>query len=205
MTIMVPEQPADLRSVLERAQEIESETGLLLRQNPEWSDMIQAAQEAGVPREAILEALRERIGVAAAPDFAKEELVFATTGGGWFNPARIESVKGGQVRVRFLGGGDAEVDIRDVKRFSLVPGDVVHISYWGSWTKVEVLSFNRDSLSVTINIWGTNETRSVEGLRLKDPRTQKPLKDQVMMWAYAGVSFLAGAGVCAVLMRILSR
>lgn len=201
---MHSENSVELREVLERAQEIDSETGVLLRQNPEWADMIEAAEEAGVPREAILEALRERVG-AVATDFGAGELVFATSGNGWFNPAKIETVRNGRARVRFLGGGEAEVDLRDVKSFGLAPGDSIYINYYGTWTKVEVGSFNRDSLSVTTNYYGMHETRSLEGVRLKDPRFAKPLKDQAKLWTYMVASFVSGGMVAGLIALIANR
>lgn len=205
MQLMTPSLPDQtLRDVLQRAQEISSETGLMLKQNPEWSDLLQAAEEAGIPREAILEALRERI----APDtqeYEVNELVLATDGNGWYHTARIDSVRSATARVRFLGGGDADLPLQDIRRFTLVPGAKVNIFYGGVWTTANVVSYNRDAMSVTMNIWGGQHTATLDVIRIRDERKVMPLADRIKIWLYCGAGVLAGGSLGALITAMLMR
>ncbi len=206
MEVMTPPMPdQSLRSVLERAQEISSETGLLLKQNPEWADLIQAAEEAGIPRDAIMEALRERIADSDLPAFEPNELVLATDGNGWYHTARIDTVRSGSVRVRFLGGGDADLAPSDIRRFTLVPGAKVNLFYGGVWATAPVVAFNRDAMSVTLNIWGGNHTATLDTIRIRDERKVRPVSDRLKFWLYGAAGVLAGGALGTIITALLMR
>ena len=54
-------RPDELSGLLQRASEISTETEDILASDPELALIAHAAEEAGLPREAILAALRERL------------------------------------------------------------------------------------------------------------------------------------------------
>src|SRR5437016_2718188 len=108
------------RETLRRAQEIadnppaRSETG-------ELESYLRAAEETGIPRDAVLAALRERLLVPA--DSLKEgDLVFAPSADGASYPARIDRFQGDEVVVTFMSGGEHTLALASIRPLGLVPG-----------------------------------------------------------------------------------
>ena len=108
----------ELREVLARAEEIHSrnvETG-------DAESILRAAEEAGLPREAIEKALEERFGASREP--AKPgELVFAESADGKHYVAEALSGDQRETKVRFLKGGEHTVPTANTRPASFLPGE----------------------------------------------------------------------------------
>lgn len=156
--------PNVMSDVLRRAQEIQS-SGSLAHEDIE--EYLVAAEEAGIPREATLQALRERLGYPTHVP-APGEYVFARSVDRHFYMAKLESVHEQSAVVRFTNGATATVSLADLRDVSLSPGQ--RLSYFSPsmnmWVNMPVVRFNRDSLSVSFNYWGTEETVPIDKVRL---------------------------------------
>lgn len=188
-------EPELLSDVLRRAQEIQSAQVL---QQDELEEYIVAAEEAGISREATLQALRERLGFPTHVP-APGEYVFARSADRHFYMAKLENVSGQTAQVKFLNGGTATVSMSDLREVALSPGQ--RLNYMSPsmsmWVSSPVVRFNRDSLSVTFNYWGTEETVSVEKVRLLN-NTPLSVADQAklrigMVWTALGAGVLGFA------------
>lgn len=67
---------ASLGEVVRRAQEIQDQTQLMLEPNPDLEQYVKAAEEAGIHRDATMQALRERLSLPVEM-FKPGEYVFA--------------------------------------------------------------------------------------------------------------------------------
>lgn len=196
-------EPAELQDVLRRATEIASGVGHGL----DVEDYVSAAKEAGIPEEAMRQALQERLAAVEATTALPEhgELVFASNGEGWYCPAKLESTGPSTARVKFLGGGAVELPLSEIQPMNLAPGKKVHVRYWGSWTQMELVSFDMDSRTIVADYSWTKETFPLESVRLKDRRKEMPIPEQLKYWLYGSAIFLSGGIAGAILLRILTR
>lgn len=195
-------QQNEIQEILERAQEISEESQALI--DSDLRAYIDAAEEAGVPRDAALQAFREKLA-GSIEQYQEGKLVFATAGDGWYNIARLVELRGSHAQVHFLSGGEANVAITDLRPFSVAPGHKLHFLYYGMWSEADVVSINRENMTVLMNYWGTKEEVPLGQVRLKDRRNAKPMAEQAKMWLYGAAMFLGGTAVGAVVMKILSR
>ncbi len=156
-----------LSEILRRAHEIESHAPTDATISG-YQDYIDAAEEAGISREATLQALRERLGLPVTTPEAGQ-LVYAKSADGHFYPARIQSAEGQNFRVRFMNGSEATKPMADLRELSFTPGLKVnyHSPSSGGWWTADLVRFNETAQTVTVNAWGTEETVPLDQIRLK--------------------------------------
>lgn len=153
-----------VRDLIRRAQEIESQ-GLRLREHTEEAEMfVRAAEEAGVPRSAAEQALRERL--SALESFTPGSKVFARSADGFAYIASVVGSEGGRVRVRFLTGTEARVPLEDIEEINLSPGAKMGYFANSMWWTGKVLRANLEGGSITLEQWGQEETVPLEKVRL---------------------------------------
>ena len=196
----------ELGEVLRRAQEIQDQTQLMLEPRPDLRAYVDAAEEAGIERDATMQALRERLSFPAEM-FKPGEWVFAKSADGFFYVALLMSLEGRKATVQFLTGSDHMCDGNDLRLFSLTPGQ--KIGYFdkgsGMWWEGRLESFNRLSKSVTVTQWGEQSTLPLEKIRLPKVVEDVPLTMRARMWAI-GIACTLGGGVAgAILMKLLMR
>lgn len=157
----------ELSGLLRRATEISTETEHLLVEDPELAQIAHAAEEAGLPREAILQALRERLAEKNNL-FKDNEIVLAESADGIFYPALIKGTEGATVKVRFFQGGEAFVTAHSVQPFSAVPGARFQFfaKELGVWATGALTRFNEDARTATFQCWGSEYTVPLEKVRL---------------------------------------
>lgn len=187
----------DLALVLRRAHEIESsgQGGI--------EDYIAAAEEAGISREATMLALKERLGQPMAPPDSGQ-MVFAKSADGHFYVATVSGTEGALISVRFVNGSDAKVPVADIRDFSVTPGKKLSIHSSGMWFDGEVIRFNPESRSVTMNLWGSEETVNLEKVRLRKPNALE-LDKNLNLWTNRIGWFVMGSGVGALILWLLTR
>lgn len=191
---------AELTEVLRRASEIEaathSGTGGL-------EEYVRAAEEAGISREATLYALRERFGfVTDMP--SQGEMVFARSADGHHYAASVVSVEGNLAKVRFVNGSEAKVSLVDIRDFGLTPGQKLSAQSSGMWFDSEVIRYNVEARSVTVNMWGSEETLPLEKVRMRKP-TMFEQSASAQMWVQRAAIFLAGTGAGMLLLKLITR
>jgi hypothetical protein len=193
----------EMGEVLRRAQEIERQPLLLAGEPSELEQFVQAAEEAGISREATLQALRERLS-PPVDQLAEGMLVFAKTERGHFYVGRVLGAEGLTARLMFLSGGEGTVDVRDIRPFSMTPGRHFEAFVWGWWYRVELVRYNHESKAVTVNCWGSEATVPLEKVRLAAER--KPRRHAWPTWATTFAAGVAtGTGIGAALLYWLTR
>src|SRR5215831_3682594 len=108
------------RETLRRAQEI-AEAPKPVAPADDLQAYLDAAEEAGVPRSAMLAALQERLIVSGQP-FKEGDLVLAPSADGACYPARIELLADSDATVQFISGGEHTVSLGLLRPLGIVPG-----------------------------------------------------------------------------------
>jgi hypothetical protein len=192
-----------LREVLLRAEEIDSGTQSGVKPAANFEEMVAAAEEAGLSRHAISQALRERFGwqgEALMPD----TLVWAKSADGNSYLARVVGTNQESVKVRFLSGSEKTLPYVDIQEFSVIPGATLNYNSptWSTWINGQVVRYNEDTRSVTFNTWGTEETITLDKVRLAKTTSDAALKMHYWMYFFM---FLCGGVVGAIVLRLLTR
>lgn len=197
---------ASLNEIVRRAQEIQDQTHLMLDPNPDLEQYVKAAEEAGIHRDATMQALRERLSFPIEM-FKPGEYVFAKSADGFYYVAVLMEIEGRQAKVEFLSGSEHFCDASDLRLFSLTPGQKV--SYFskgsGMWWEGQLGKFNREKKNVTVTSWGDSETVSLEKVRLPRDVQVLPMSYRAKLWAVGIASALSGGVVGAILLRLLTR
>lgn len=195
----------EIRQVLARAEEIHQRGG----HKPSESDseiVIRAAEEAGLPREAVEQAIRERFDIPAEIP-KKGELVFAKSSDGRYYVAEVlESERG--IRVRFSKGGEVSLTLEDLRPCTFLPGARIVCPWpdWGWWT-CTVISYDAEKRKVKVTDgWGGNQTYSIADVRLDPPRRSLSLltriRESILVW---GMDYLFAALIGAGIMWLILR
>lgn len=186
-----------VREVLQRAGEIDQ---MRLRGIEDLSDVdtvIAAAQEVGVSREAIVQAMQEQLDLLGEPPTAGDR-VFAKSANGKFYPAEVTRVNEGTMVVRFLSGGETTLSSKDIRPFNVTPGSKLVCNWpdWGWWT-CTVLAYDEAAGKVRISDnWGSEETVALTEVYLDSKQFEQR---GASLWSriswQAGLLFAAGGGI----------
>jgi hypothetical protein len=171
------------RATLRRAQEI-AETRV---EDPVSGDHLQAylnaAEEAGIPRTAVLAALQERFIVSA--DSLKEgDMAFAPSADGACYPARIDRINSNDATVTFVNGGEHSVALSSLRPLGLVPGRELQYKEkdWG-WVNAKVLAFDSDQQRVKVYAFLEEKWAPIKHLRIGPVKEKKARRlSSVLAW-----------------------
>lgn len=192
----------ELRDVLARAEAIQASATRGDAANAEIRAVIAAAEEVGLSRQAVEQALRERFDVAGGVP-AVGELAFAESADGKYYVARVLELSENGARVRYLRGSEASVALDRLRACSLVPGTRVVADWpmWGAWT-CTVLSYDAEKERVKVSDgWGSTAKVKLTDVWLdpqKAPRPGNPSRARVYA-TLLGVGAVFGAVVGSVL------
>ena len=202
----LPQGQEGTADLLRRAQEIDEQTRLMLQPYPEYTELIHAAEEAGIARDATLQALRERMSLPVQA-FEPGTKVFAKSADGHFYAATLEKIQGRTAHIRFVNGSEHVADMTDLRMFSLTPGQRVqfHSPSYGMWVTAEIVRFNRDSGSVVVNAWYQEEMVPLEKVRLGKDRRTISVSEKTRMFMFGVASAIGGGAIGAVLTWLLTR
>jgi hypothetical protein len=192
----------ELAAVVQRAHEIQSLQGRLDETKTSVEDYMRVAEEMGVSREAMQQALSERFAFLHR-EIEPGTLVFARSSDGRGYAAKVVSSDGDAVHVRFLNGGDARVGRHELQEPSFAPGATYEFfsPSYSMYVRGQVTRFDRDALTVSYSAWGSEETVPLSKVRTPRPRSGPG----VPPWVYTLLISL-GAGIGAtVLTLLLSR
>lgn len=195
----------ELSGLLRRASEISTETEEILTNDPEMAMIAHSAEEAGLPREAVLQALRERLAERNNL-FKANEIVLAGSADGMFYAALVKGTEGGTVKVRFFQGGDAFVPATAIQPFSAIPGSKFQFftDALGMWTTGRLTRFNEDSRTATFECWGTEYTVPLDKVRMD---TRPNTSHWKWLTNPRSVAFIIGVTVAAfaILMMVVTK
>ncbi len=193
----------EIREILQRAEEIEQQRSYSLGDSPAENQIVAAAMEAGLSREAITQAVQERMAINSV---SREvgELVFALSADGYCYPARIRAINGDVIEVTFLNGFEHRLMKSDIHPFSLLPGSTVNAPWagWGAWN-CTVLSYDRENLRVRLSDrMGSEQNFAIADIRIKASTGADSIRNVAEMWLY-GAAFVAGGGIVGALITWL--
>lgn len=168
----------ELRDTLQRAREIAVHSQTPAQREAAYEEYLRAAEEMGIPRAALLQALYERLALPAE-SFAPGQLVFALSHDGCWYPAEIQSIGEHAATVRFVSGGEHSCALGDLHPLSLVPGRKLQAeSKDVGWCDAEVKEYKADSGKVRVTMYGwelgTDATVPLRKLRLTREIAQPP-------------------------------
>jgi hypothetical protein len=168
------------REVLARAEEIHFGGDIT-------SDaVLRAAEEAGLSREAVEQALRERFQHLEAPPH-KGELVFAKSGDGCFYVAEVLDATPDAASVRFLAGGTRNVGVQDMRQASFTPGQRLTVNWPGyGWHPASVISYDVGTGELKVRGWAAETTVSTSDVRL-EAESESPGKGALVKAYMAGL------------------
>jgi hypothetical protein len=200
---MTQSEQTEITELLQRAHAIQAEGALL---GPEHEAFVKAAEEAGIQRDAVLQALRERI-VIPKNLFQEGQFVFAKSADNHFYVAELVELEGSTAKVHFLTGGEAVVSANDIRVFSLTPGLKLGVftKGWGIWSTGSVKGYDAHARVVHVDCYGTEESLPLTKVRLIPERTPRELAMQAKLMLYSGAALLCGTGLGMAIMKFLSR
>jgi hypothetical protein len=170
----------ELGSTVQRAREIAEQTHTLTAPSGDVEAFLSAAEEMGIPREASLQALRER-GLVADQSYSVGEKVFAPSADGNWYPATLSVLDGVRATVQFVSGGESTCAASDLRPFQLLPGTKLEgdIKEWGWWgVIIERYDEAKGKVHVAHDDWaGGKESLPLHKLRLSGKKV-KPAEKQ---------------------------
>jgi len=186
--------------VLTRAQEIQSGGGLSVDGDANHDELIKAAEEAGIDRKAVFQALRERVGFADVP-LAKGDYVFALSADGDKHVAEFVKREDDCVTVKFVNGATAKLLPSAVQPFRMLPGEVVDCPWSNKgYERCTIQSYKEENKWVYV-VGPKNDTRyfNLEEIRLLSDDSKlvlhpkNPWPGRLRHYGIAIGSFLVGA------------
>ncbi len=194
----------EMTEVLQRAEEIQRQEQAKIEWTQELQQWVGAAEEAGLSRVAIEQALRERTAFSGV-ELSPGEKIFAKSMDGRFYIAKLVDLSEDGGTVEFINGGRCKLSQRDMRPLNLVPGSKVECDWpnWGWWT-CTIVSYNHELNTIHANDgWGQTRIFPISEIRL---RGEEP--KQGRFWERYGVaigSLMAGSGVGALITWLLMR
>lgn len=160
-----------IREILVRAEEIH--LGASSEGESEHKALIKAAEEAGLPRDAIEQALRERLE-SSKLQTAPGEFVFAPSADGKLYVAEVIESNSTKIRVKFLNGSESTVSPESAQAATFLPGTKVYANWphWG-WWNCTVLSYDQPNrlLRLTDGM-GSERSFPLTEIRINPPKSQ---------------------------------
>ncbi len=144
-----------------------------------FESYVAAAEEIGIPRDAMLQALREQ-HVLPSISYKVGDQVFAkSVDGAYYAASIIEVNEDNTAQVRFVGGSHHRVTLNDLRPFALVPGAILQFQDEaqlgsGIWYSGKLVDYNADRQKVTMTLVGTSYTVPVTMVRLKPTGVRAP-------------------------------
>ena len=195
----------ELHDVLARAQEIDDAA----RHGDEWAvevaAVIGAAEEVGLSRQAVQQALAERLLLPASPP-AIGSLTWARSSDGRLYGAEVLGASEEGTLVRFLGGSEHRIALGELRPWTLMPGQRVGCDWpgWGPWS-CTVIAYDFEKREVDLSDrWGNRKKFPVSEIWLSpakaDSRAARRRTYATLLAAGAAAGALIGSIVTALLM-----
>jgi hypothetical protein len=194
-----------IRDALSRAEELHLRSALASDNDPAIESVLNAAEEMGLPREAMLKALQERLGKPMATPKVGER-VFAKSADGKYYVAEVLATEGEEFRIRFLSGADATVSMEDLMPCNFVPGFKVVVQWpvWG-WYKGDVVAYDAKREKVTVSDGWNEKKFSLDEIRLDPPKDSNLNPRAKIYWTLISIGAAMGGTIGAVITWLLMR
>ena len=151
---------------------------------------LQASEEAGIPRAATLQALRERL-LVPIESFQPGDLAFAPSTDGRFYVAKVIRTDERGAIVRFDKGGELPVALSELRPLGLVPGRQLQFYKDHQWWNGAVNTYDAANKQLVLSAvaYGTVKKIKLSDIRLvpETPTNGDALRAQlVRAWVIAG-------------------
>jgi hypothetical protein len=159
----------ELAQTLQRAEQIAQQAPRGRGLEEKYEAYLKATDEMGIPREAVVQALREKLNIR---DMTVEPgtRVFAPSADGYWYMATVKTVTDDRVSVRFEAGGEHTCDVDELKPASLLPGTIVHACWKGDdvWYGARIRKYDAEKKKVEViyRADGTVESLPLDRIRL---------------------------------------
>ena len=195
----------DLSQAYYRASQIveqQADIGPAQAGTEDYEHYLAAAEEAGVPRQAMLQALRERF-LLPAEGTQSGDIVFAPAADkAWHAASVIRMESETSVVVKFLAGGEQSVAVTDIRPLGLVPGREVEFDYAvvvpemrGIWHKGKVAEYHASTQQAKITYGLTPYTVPLTKLRLQAEKQEVPSRVRTLLFRAVLIAGSIGGGV----------
>lgn len=182
----------DIKAILQRAGQIHNETNS--DTESETAALLTAAEEAGLPREAVELALQERL--SSQPISCNiGDLVFAPRPDGKLFVAEVIGSNNSVIQARFLNGTDVTLPREKVVQADFQIGAKVQ-AYWPvhNWHMSTVLGVDHEAGTVKLSDgWGFTKSFPLSEIRL--PSQRSLFKSLAKFWQNNYTYFLAVIGI----------
>lgn len=192
-------QQEEIQRVLARAQEIQSSPD----ENPNYDELMVAAEEAGVGRNAVLQAIRERLGFAEQPLLAGD-YVFALSADGDRHVAEFVSREDDTITVKYINGATAKLLSTAVQPFRMLPGELVDCP-WSNlgWRRCAIESYKPENKWVyVVGPGGDKKYFDLDEIRLLSSASWRTRRTSLLIKL---ALFCGGGAVGALLMWLANR
>lgn len=194
----------EIEKVLARAQEIQNSPDGA----SDHDELVKSAEEAGISRNAMLQALRERVGFADVP-LCPGDYVFAISADGDKHVAEFVEQKDNVVTVKFVNGTVAKLLPTAIQPLRMLPGERVDCEWSkGRWEKCTIEEYKPEDKWVYV-VGPGNDKRyfNLEEIRLLSDERKlavHPPNPWLARLPYIAWG-LGGAVIGALLMWLLNR
>jgi hypothetical protein len=194
----------ELRKVLARAEEIERAAQQGDNRNIELDAVIGAAEEVGISRHAVEQAMTELLDVPSDLPVIGS-LVWARSVDNKFYVAEVVSVSEQAAGVRFLRGSEHQLPLSDLRPCAFAPGERVVVDWpmWGEWT-CTVLAYDEEDGRIKVSDnWGSTKTFNIEDVWLSKVRSDPRVARRHIAVKLIGYGVAAGAAIGSIITALL--
>lgn len=194
----------ELRKVLARAEEIERAAQQDDDRNIEPDAVIGAAEELGISRHAVEQAMTELLDLPLELPVVGS-LTWARSVDNKFYAAEVLSVSEQGAWVRFLRGSEQQLPLSDLRPCAFVPGERVVVDWpmWGPWT-CTVLGYDEEDGRIKVSDnWGSTKTFPIEEVWLSKARSDPRVARRHLAVKLIGFGVAAGAAIGSIITALL--
>lgn len=194
-----------VRDALSRAEELHLRSALAEGHSPALESVLNAAEEMGISRDAMPQALQEKLGKPMeTPEVG--DMVFARSADNNYYVANVVAAEAGRVRVRFLSGGEDTLPEDALRPCNFVPGMKVFAQWpvWG-WYKGDVISYDAKKGKLLVSDGWSEKKFSISEVRLEPVKQKSGSTRSKLYWTLITVGIALGGPLGALVTWLLMR
>lgn len=192
-----------IRTILLRAQEIDRESHVDPQNDPKFASLVSAADEAGINKDSVIQALRERVAILSAePEIGDK--VFALSVDGDYHLAKFLGESGEYSSVEFYGGGTAKILSTMIKPFQMIPGAEVQVP-WDrkKWVSGKVIDLDEENKWLYVEVDGISRYIDYDKVRIL--QTTQPLRSLKLNYLKDRILLILSSATVGALLMWLSQ
>jgi hypothetical protein len=194
---------SEMDGILQRADEIAREGIHVLDPQAAYAPYLDAAEEMGIPREAVIYALEERLRTPLEP-IRPGARVFAMGADGAFYAARIESIDKLRAQVWFANGSAHTCSVTHLRPFGMIPGRRFEVFYrpWSQWIPASVQKYSEEcEMADVVYCDGERSTVALHEIRL--PGETVCARTRFLCLKLSNIATYGGLAAAAFLLYVL--